>query len=1575
MAVTFGRFNVIFTGIEFDEDNLYCCDLALDGKCGNSSKDCFCEACIHYGSDYFRDWKTSEGKLKWRYDGKCGFFNPLPDNEPALCDPDGEVPCCDNVMAGKCGNTIDQCSCENCADYRRLNREWKESGGTQKWRYDGRCGILYPLPDGSISQCDPDGEVPCCDNVMAGKCGNTTDQCSCENCADYKRLNREWKESGGTQKWRYDGRCGILYPLPDGSISQCDPDGEVPCCDNVMAGKCGNTTDQCSCENCADYKRLNREWKESGGTQKWRYDGRCGILYPLPDGSPAQCDPDGKSTCCNDLWGECGDTANHCFCDNCTDYKFLKDFEESGGELKWRQDGKCGKNNTLPDGSPAECDPNRETLACCSHYFYGDCGSTDDGCSCKVCSKCSATHTSSCSKINYKLKKDWEESGGTKKWRYDGKCGSHYLLPDGTPGQCNPDGEKPCCNDTRDGRCSGTKEHCSCDDCTDYSALYREWRESRGTLKWRSDRRCGFDYPLPDGTPAECNPDGENSCCEKDDWCVSPQSERAVHVHCMCEHCVDYSLVRSIRASGKDCTAVKMYTGFLKRMCFDENRKEVNFECANSEKTSYNVHLEWLPSPFEDSIIRVDRMCKNDPYLYQACGLGLTKITNKEVLCGGYFCGSGLFLEFEYHMCAGDDCKRENWDCNKSSNEPTLCNDECDSDQCADESFCNGYKYRFHCIANYDPFGRKFIDANNKTCGKSMRCENGPNENNCIANMACTHYFSRESVPILNYTRCSFFDLNMVYPYCLDYLDQTNCSDIERVGGFCEVNGYMSTVSKYLICFDFDKKTNLQVNLCDDDYNNKCFDLNIDCKIHKHKMCDGVKDCFDGSDEIHDMCEKMTDKTEPHFKCTRRFLPRVGNLEIPLSWIMDNEVDCMNGADEKYSMWDHQFCPGKIRQFRSPSRPCQNVLMCPKSEKSVPFDKLCDGVESCDENAENDVCRIARDFPMIDKTISSNGSMADLCNDSITACETKEFKRPSGDVFGEINLEISVPTSKVNCSRLFGEHYLYLSCMNLCKEEGALCPLNGEDKKLDFNSCPGQFPHRAYTLRNDSYLTFLDDSKKSQSDSSQYHQNFYKCDNSRCVDYMQVCDLVDDCGDMSDEINCANHMICEDTLNSTKHQFISFQQKCDGIYDCFDLSDECNDSCTKQILENWFLKIFCWTIGFLAVFLNLFTVTRDLASLKDCTTEGMMTSKVLMTLISSGDFLIGLYLVLLSVYDSFVFGASYCRKQAEWLTGTACLSLGVISTIGSQVSLFTMTVMSCIRIHGIRSMKIPGPVNKKAVGRISLLVGMILVATFSVAFIPLLPQLEDYFVQGMYYDPDYKVFIGFPTKDKHVKVLEAYYEKGNISSDPSWSEIGEKVDVMFSQDYGMLSKRPVHFYGNDGVCLFKYFVRTDDARRSRQSPGSGAKMNDPVVWTMLAVNLICFSIITICYTAITLKTRQSIQDSGQQDDPLRMKKVRAIQHKIMMIIATDFLCWVPFIFISGLHNLQYIDASTWYATFAMIVLPLNSVINPLIYDAQLKEFLKKRFRRARSFGKRGNSTVSTQIQGRSGNKEQGNTRV
>ena len=1110
--------------------------------------------------------------------------------------------------------------------------------------------------------------------------------------------------------------------------------------------------------------------------------------------------------------------------------------------------------------------------------------------------------------------REWEESNGTQKWRYDGRCGSKHRLPDGTPAQCDPDSDKPCCSSY--GWCVNISAYCPCLTCINYKPIYREWRESNGTQKWRYDGRCGRDNFLPDGTPGQCDPDSNDPCCSsgRDGWSWCGKSQ----YHCLCTDCIDYRVVREIQKSEENCTVTKMQSGFLKKVCFDDVRNLIYFKCIHSDdyyKANYDNHF---------IIKSVTEVCDNDPHFYQACGF-YSEITNTDVLCGGYISDQKIGGKHKYIKCSGENCGIEN-------------------------SHIPEYKYGVTC--KHDYIRNEELPAF-YVCDGVEDCIDGSDEQNCRVTdstvYTCPHYRVLHNktipVPIHNYTRCSVFDVtayqNRAYPYCRNYLDQTNCSDIERVGGYCEINGYNSSVSKYVVCYDYDVWHDQKVTLCDDDFQNNCIYPTSRCRVHKHLMCNGVVDCSNGSDESHKLCSLTTE--EINYSCKRRFSPKSGKIRLPITWLMDNATDCMKGEDENSALW--VVCPGNVI---SPSEfPCQNVYFCPGVDNtSVFFRYLCNGVDSCGNGAENKVCEIARDFPFTDSTASiSSDLLRNVCNSG--DCEKREFIRPWGSVFGEKDIELYVPKEKVNCKRLFGENYLYLSCMGLCKGENISCPLNGEHRKLQYNSCPGQYPDRAYTLGNNSFLTFVN-----KSENGHYHQNFYRCNNNICIQYNQVCDLVDDCGDMSDEINCINHMSCEYTKIAKTHKFLSWSQKCDGIYDCFDLSDECNESCGRQILENWVLKCVCWLMGILAVIFNVLSSFHGLSSLKNIQTAGMMTSKVLLILIALGDFHMGLYLIILSVYDSLIFQQEFCQGQTEWLTGIPCLVLGVISTVGSQVSLFSMTVFSFIRMYGLiyKSMRIPGPVNKKSLTKVTLLASAILISSLAVALIPLVPSLEDYFVQGMFYDPSYQVFIGFPTKGRHIDVLEAYYNYSNSSENQitdhmSWKDIGEKVDGMFSQNYGYLDRKPVHFYGNDGVCLFKYFIRTDDARRSRRSPGSGVEMNDPVVWTMLIVNLICFIIMTYCYIRIIRNTRQSTQTSGQCDNPQRLKENRAMEKRIMVIIGTDFLCWVPFIFISGLHNLGAINASSWYTSFAMTVLPLNSVINPLIYDKAIGEFIIRNFSR------------------------------
>ena len=172
------------------------------------------------------------------------------------------------------------------------------------------------------------------------------------------------------------------------------------------------------------------------------------------------------------------------------------------------------------------------------------------------------------------------------------------------------------------------------------------------------------------------------------------------------------------------------------------------------------------------------------------------------------------------------------------------------------------------------------------------------------------------------------------------------------------------------------------------------------------------------------------------------------------------------------------------------------------------------------------------------------------------------------------------------------------------------------------------------------------------------------------------------------------------------------------------------------------------------------------------------------------------------------------------------------------------------------------------------------------------------------------------------------------------------IKNMFSQQYGGVTSHKLHFYGNDGVCVFKYFVTPDDPQRA-------------FTWVMLGVNFCCFLVISYCYLLIHYKSSASARSLSNNSQVGRRNK--ALQRKVTLIILTDFLCWVPFILVCGLHYLRVLDASPWYGTFTIVILPINSVINPLLYDGTVSGLVGRLIAPAASRVYRSRNTESSVV--------------
>ena len=303
----------------------------------------------------------------------------------------------------------------------------------------------------------------------------------------------------------------------------------------------------------------------------------------------------------------------------------------------------------------------------------------------------------------------------------------------------------------------------------------------------------------------------------------------------------------------------------------------------------------------------------------------------------------------------------------------------------------------------------------------------------------------------------------------------------------------------------------------------------------------------------------------------------------------------------------------------------------------------------------------------------------------------------------------------------------------------------------------------------------------------------------------------------------------------------------------------------------------------------------------------------------------------------YMYGANFCKGQLKWLSSKYCSALGVISTIGSQISVVSLAILSICRVCGIKNSMV-GSNSRLRMSFTKILVQFVvtifpvIIVTLLIALAPLLPYFEDLFVNGLTYDTDMKLFIEQAGKDRHFDVIQRYFGRAKRQT-LKWSLIMSLMRTMFSNDYGNLDGKVgrVDFYGNDGVCLFKYFVHKSDPQRRFSL-------------TILLINILCFSIVAISYIFINIKTIKDSSILAKGKTPtskMVRRRNQKLQRKIAAIIGTNFVCWIPFVIVSGLHYFGVIDASAQYSLFSIVILPINSVINPFIYSARLKKYMVK----------------------------------
>eukprot|EP00116_Pleurobrachia_bachei_P001381 sb/3461643/ len=734
----------------------------------------------------------------------------------------------------------------------------------------------------------------------------------------------------------------------------------------------------------------------------------------------------------------------------------------------------------------------------------------------------------------------------------------------------------------------------------------------------------------------------------------------------------------------------------------------------------------------------------------------------------------------------------------------SVCDEKCDCASCSDEAHCYGQTFGMFCKS---PDGAMVYIQPRYVCDGVKHCFDGRDEVLCrageVAVCKSMNFITMKDSRILTKE-------NMCGPVgkyqvsilvCTDFRDQMNCSVPGVEPGtpassplVCNVNGYPTTISKRMVCGSVTRNK----QLCDDGIDKMCRTPGWQCTLHKHQLCDGKLDCEGREDEIGNTCLYMIED----FTCTRKFMTgKKIPIKMPGEWVGDSIEDCENGDDEKDRKWYTKCGLGTLQlKSLSPSS-CQGMVMlkCPGHPTALlRSDAACTNRNYCD----NSLCIISRRNDKLGAEVWTTelGYKKNLgyCLPGLLSlfrhiepCIVKEFYIGPKALY-TTNTQLTLPiNSQQPCEDIFGELYVYLSCTGSC---AVSCPL----KPLLEESCASSHSERFLTINTDHQLT-----RVVQGPNGTFTNNLFGCSNLRCVPYSQVCDLVDDCGDQSDEIRCENNFRC-----TTTKEFIAKSRRCDGVFDCQDFSDECNDDCTTtvKILPNVFLKVSAWVLGLVAVVLNIAVLVQGLQKFFKLETNRGRTNKAFVLVISFGDFLQGLFLLCVAVGDTF-FNKSTCESQFEWLTKPLCPLLGIFSTIGSLISLHSMSLLSLIRMKGILSAEISGrtDLNRRYLVKLAFATLAILVLASFIAAVPVIPQLEDFFVRSVVYENN-KYFVGSINKEASYKILQGYYGRFRSAAEGEemkWEKLRYLVQDMYNDTSPTV--KSLSFYATSGICLFNYF--------------------------------------------------------------------------------------------------------------------------------------------------------------------------